>query len=158
MELIFIPLLGIGILLALLVRGQRKQMRAERIRRGEERERTKFTRLHISQCPSCAEDIKIEAKICKHCGNDVELHNLSQKEENARLQDEFDQQQERTKVGRLRVQVTFLVVLGISFLLLGVLGFFWPFILFGIGIIGVSLFAYWWDRTRSSGSISGFGS
>jgi len=150
MELIFIPLLGIGILLAVLVRGQRKQMRDDRIRRGEERERNKFTRLQISQCPRCAEDIKIEAKVCKHCGNDVELHNQSQKKENTRLQEEFDQKQDKAKVGRLKVQVIFLVVVGFSFLLLGILGdFYWPFILFGLGIVGVSLFAYWWDKTRS---------
>lgn len=148
MELIFIPLFGIGILLALLVRGQRKQMRGERVRQGEESERNEFIRLRLSQCPSCAEDIKIEAKVCKHCGNDVELHNLAQKKENAKLQEEFDQRQKRSKVEQLRVQVIFIVIVGISFLLLGIFTSFWPFILLGIGIIGIAFLAYWWDKTR----------
>jgi len=31
---------------------------------------------YVSKCPACAEWIKIEAKVCKSCQNDVETHNL----------------------------------------------------------------------------------
>lgn len=27
----------------------------------------------VAQCPRCAEDIKKKAKICKHCGSEVEV-------------------------------------------------------------------------------------
>ena len=25
----------------------------------------------LKKCPFCAEEIKVDAKICKHCGNDI---------------------------------------------------------------------------------------
>ena len=33
---------------------------------------TKKEKSSLVQCPYCAEDIKKEAKVCKHCGKDIE--------------------------------------------------------------------------------------
>ena len=35
---------------------------------------------YVSKCPACAEWINIEAKLCKSCQNNVELHNLNLRE------------------------------------------------------------------------------
>lgn len=60
-------MLGISILLSLLLIGQRRQNRiseeinAKRVRR----------ELNSMPCPRCAEDVLLEAKVCRHCGEDV---------------------------------------------------------------------------------------
>lgn len=62
-------LLGpIGVLIALFsnatsieIAKQEKEMEEEQIKSGE-----------LKKCPFCAELVKTEAKVCKHCGRDLE--------------------------------------------------------------------------------------
>jgi len=54
-------LLGpIGIILALVMSPDEKQMEKQKLKQGDGR-----------KCPYCAELIKLEAVKCKHCGSDI---------------------------------------------------------------------------------------
>jgi hypothetical protein len=149
MELFFLPLLGIGILLALLVRGQRRQLRDDRVRRGEEQVQGEFTRLTTFQCPQCAEDIKIEAKICKHCGHDVSVLGKEIAAERAAKSAEHRSSLERDKQAAIRsVAITFTIV-GAIFLAVGIASEAWPLIVLGVTLLSLGLFAFLGAQTAA---------
>lgn len=58
LSLLFSPL--IGFIIALVVSPKTKVTEANALKSGE-----------MKKCPNCAELVKTEAKICKHCSNDI---------------------------------------------------------------------------------------
>jgi hypothetical protein len=93
MELLFFPLFGIAIGIAILVGYQRKQNAAERARQKQEKLKNQVAALTTTCCPQCAEDIKIEAKVCRHCGADVVEHNQIEGATKAAKLRQFESQQ-----------------------------------------------------------------
>jgi ribosomal protein L32 len=95
MELLFFPLFGIAIGIAILVGYQRKQNEAERARQKQEKLKNQVAALTTTRCPQCAEDIKIEAKVCRYCGTDVSQHNQKEEATKAAQLRQFESQHAR---------------------------------------------------------------
>lgn len=75
MELLLLPLIGISIGIAILIGFQKRQATTQRSRDTQQAYESQLSLLTTTQCPQCAEDIKVQAKICRHCGTDVTEHN-----------------------------------------------------------------------------------
>lgn len=73
--------LGLGVLAITL--NQQKQTKLLKDQQARERREKKaqeatYDAVHTS-CPKCAEDVKLEASVCRHCGADISESNLIEK-------------------------------------------------------------------------------
>lgn len=143
MELTFLPLFGIAVGIAVLISNQRKQRKLDAEDRRKQSLSNQYSRLTSTACPQCAEDIKLEAKVCRHCGFDVEEHNASERGRKASDLKEFEIQQAKQKYRRTKGNLFVFLVLGLLFFAVGVLASFWVFILLGVVVTGLYGFAIW---------------
>jgi hypothetical protein len=143
MELILFPLFGISIGIAILISYQRKQREEEVARQKEEKLGLQFASLVTSKCPQCAEEIKIEAKVCRHCGIDVTEHNRREDSTKAPLRMEFQQTQWKKEFRREKGQFRIFPILSFLFVAAGVLASLWVLVLVGLVLMGLYGFAVW---------------
>jgi hypothetical protein len=148
MELIFFPLFGIAIGIAILIGYQRKQREAEQARVKHEGLQSQHQQLKTTQCPQCAEDIKIEAKVCRHCGMDVVDHNRREEASKGPLLKEFEQNQAKIRYRRARGRLSFFPLLAILFIVVGFITSFWVFVVLGFVLLGLYAFAVWGEKKK----------
>ncbi len=148
MELIFLPLFGIAVGIAILIGNQRKQRKLDAEDRRRQSLSSEYSRLTSTACPQCAEDIKLEAKVCRHCGFDVEEHNAAERVRKASEVQDFEYQQAKRRYRQNRGNLSVLLFLGVLFLAVGLLATFWIFVVIGALVIGLYGFAMWGASKR----------
>lgn len=148
MELIFLPLFGIAVGIAILIGNQRKQRKLDAEDRRKQSLTNEYSRLTSTACPQCAEDIKLEAKVCRHCGFDVEEHNADERGRKESEIKNFEDQQAKRKYRQTRGNLSVFLILGILFFAVGLLATFWIFVVIGVLVIGLYGFAMWGASKR----------
>lgn len=148
MELIFLPLFGIAVGIAILIGNQRKQRKLDAEDRRKQSLSNEYSRLTSTACPQCAEDIKLEAKVCRHCGFDVEEHNAAERERKASEVKDFEDQQAKRRYRQTRGNLSVFLLLGILFFAVGLLASFWIFVVIGLLVVGLYGFAMWGANKR----------
>lgn len=148
MDLIFLPLFGIAVGVAILIGNQRKQRKLDAEDRRKQSLSNEYSRLISTACPQCAEDIKLEAKVCRHCGVDVEKHNAEERSRKASGIEQFELQQAKRRYRQTRGNLFVFLLLGVLFFAVGLLASFWVFVAIGALIIGLYGFAVWGASKR----------
>lgn len=147
----FLVLGGLGTTIALIfimshLRRQRK--REDRLDREALLSKVE-TSLTTMPCPKCAEDIKIQAKVCRFCGHDVtDLAKKLAKERAAAIAEHRVVVEREKQAGNRKVGITFLI-LGIIAFGVGLLTGFWLLTIVGVVFIPLALFALWGAQTAT---------
>ena len=148
MELILLPLFGIAVGIAILIGNQRKQRKLDAEDRRKQALNNQYSQLTSTTCPQCAEDIKLEAKVCRHCGFDVEEHNAAERGRKASEIQDFEYQQAKRRYRQNRGNLSVFLLLGVLFFAVGLLATFWIFVVIGVAVIGLYGFAVWGANKR----------
>lgn len=143
MELILLPLFGIAVGIAILIGNQRKQRKLDAVDRRKQALNNQYSQLTSTSCPQCAEDIKLEAKVCRHCGFDVAEHNAAERGRKSSDIKDFEFQQAKRRYRQTRGNLAVFLLLGILFFAVGLLASFWIFVVIGVLVIGLYGFAVW---------------
>lgn len=125
--LLVLGLIGISFGITIMISNQNKQRRLAEQDRQEKSQREQYSTLTTTKCPQCAEDIKLEAKICRYCRADVSQNNAilldtKSKEINDFEKEQFQklvQKEINTKHG---YTFFFFVIVAVVGLVIGVLG------------------------------------
>ena len=88
--LIVLGLMGISFGITIMISNQNKQRRLAEKDRQEQSKREQYSTLTTTKCPECAEEIKLEAKICRYCRADVSQNNATHLEAKTTEIEEFE--------------------------------------------------------------------
>ena len=143
MELILLPLFGIAVGIAILIGNQRKQRKRDDEDRRKQALNNQYSQLTSTACPQCAEDIKLEAKVCRYCGFDVVEHNATERERKSSDITDFEFQQAKRRYRQSRGNLAVFLFLGILFIAVGFLASYWIFVAIGFLALGLYGFAVW---------------
>lgn len=73
-------LLPVALGLLAVTMNQEKQIKLSKVEQNRRRLEEKTYDEEHTRCPKCAEDVKLEAVVCRHCGTDVSGSNLAEKQ------------------------------------------------------------------------------
>ena len=122
--LIVLGLMGISLGITIMIFNQNKQRRLAEEDKQDKSQREQYSNLTTTKCPQCAEEIKLEAKICRYCRADVSQNNAihletKSKEINDFEREQFQKQVERELMKKHAYTFWYFAVIGILGLVLG---------------------------------------